>query len=69
MEKALFDDLIAACNEAIKYEKGTLRLNSHTVTISDEDIELSQLLYRKIEKLPEIKRQKVMRYIDELTAI
>ena len=69
MDKELFDDLIAACHEAIEHEKGNLKLKSNIVTISDEEVEASQLLYRKIEGLPEAKKQKALRYIDELAAV
>ena len=69
MEKSLFDDLVAACNEAIEYEKGNIQLKSRTLTIPDDEVVSAQLLFRKIEKLSESKRQKAMRYIDELAAI
>jgi hypothetical protein len=36
MEKELFDDLIASCNEAIEHEKGNIKLKSTVVTIPDE---------------------------------
>jgi len=39
MEKELFDDLIASCNEAIEHEKGNIKLKSNVVTIPDEEIE------------------------------
>jgi len=39
MEKELFDDLIASCNEAIEHEKGNIKLKSTVVTIPDEEIE------------------------------
>ena len=69
MEKELFDDLVAACHEAIEHEKGNLKLKSHVVTIPDDEAEASQLLYRKIEGLTEAKKLKAMRYIDELAAV
>ena len=69
MDKDLFDELIAACNDAIEYEKGNIQLRSRTVTIPDDEIESAQMLYRKIERLPEPARQKAMRYIDELAAV
>ena len=69
MKNDLFNELVAACHEAIEYEKGNIQLESRTVTIPDDEVEFAQLLYRKIEKLSESKRQKAMRYIDELAAI
>ena len=69
MDKDLFDELVAACHEAIAYEKGNIELKSRTVTMPDEELESAQLLYRKIERLPESKRQKAMLYIDELAAM
>ena len=69
MEKNLFDDLIAACHEAIEHEKGNIKLKSNIITIPDEEIEAAQLLYRKIEGLPDAKKQKAMKYIDDLIAI
>ena len=69
MDKDLFDDLIAACKDAIEYEKGNIQLKSRILTIPDDEIESAQMLYRKIERLPESARQKAMRYIDELAAV
>ena len=39
MEKELFDELIAACHEAIAHEIGNIKLNSNIVTMSDKEIE------------------------------
>ena len=66
MEKELFDELIAACNEAIEHEKGNITLNTNTITLTDEEIETSQLLHRKFSMLPENGKQKAMEYLDEL---
>ena len=69
MDNKLFDDLIAACHDAIAYEKGNIQLKSRTIAIPDDEVESAQLLYRKIERLPESARQKAMQYIDELAAV
>ena len=66
MEKELFDDLIAACNEAIEHERGNITLQSNIVTIPDEEIEMDQLLFRKITKLSKSNKQKAMIYVNEL---
>jgi hypothetical protein len=66
MEQALFDDLIAACNDAIEYEKGNIHLNSHTVTIPDNEIEANQLFFQQFSKLSELNRRKVIQYTEEL---
>jgi len=52
MDKKLFDDLIESCKEAIEYKKGNLQLKTTTLEIPDEEIERSQLFYRKFEKPP-----------------
>ena len=39
MEKKLFNDLVAACHEAIEHERGNIKLNSNTVTIADDELE------------------------------
>ena len=66
MEKELFDELIAACNEAIEHEKGNIKLNSNIVTMPDEEIEACQLLYQKIQKLPNAKKDKAIQFVNEL---
>jgi hypothetical protein len=53
MDKGLFDDLIKSCQEVIAYQNGQLQLKTTTIEIPDEEIEASQLLFRKIGKLPE----------------
>ena len=66
MKKELFEDLISACHEAIAHEKGDIKLNSNTVTMFDEEIEANQLLYQKIQRLSGSKKDKAVRYVDEL---
>ena len=38
MEKELFNDLIASCNEAIEHSKENITLRSNAITIPDDDI-------------------------------
>jgi preprotein translocase subunit SecA len=66
VEKELFDDLIAACNDAIEHEKGNIKLKSNTVTISDEEIERNQLFFRQFDNLSEPNKQKAVKYVNEL---
>ena len=66
MDKDLFDDLIASCNEVLAYQRGELKLKTTTLEIPDDAIEASQLLCQKIERLPEQYKRKVILYVDEL---
>jgi len=66
MDKDLFDDLIASCKEAIEYQKGNLQLKTTVLEVQDEELDANQLLWYKIARLPEAKRQKVDLYVDEL---
>ena len=66
MDKDLFDDLIASCQEVIEYQKGNKQLKTTTVEISDEEMEKSQLLFHKIESLPASRKEELIRYVDEL---
>ena len=66
MDKDLFDDLIASCNEVLLYQKGELQLKTTTLEIPDDEVETSQLLYQKIERLPEPYKQKALQYVDGL---
>ena len=66
MDKELFDDLIASCNEVLAYKRGELQLKTTTLEVPDDEMEQSQLLFQKIERLPEPDKQKAIRYIDEL---
>ncbi|MCL2197484.1 MAG: hypothetical protein FWB80_01035 [Defluviitaleaceae bacterium] len=69
MRKELFDELVAACNEAIEHERGNIKLESNTVTIPDDEIEISQLFFQKFSNLSQPNRKKVNQYIDELLQI
>jgi len=66
MDKELFDDLVAACHEAIEHERGNIQLKSNTVTISNEEIELHQLIHHKISGLSRPNKQRVVGYVDGL---
>ena len=50
MDKDLFDNLIASCNEAIEHEKGNIKLKSTIVTIPDDEIEAVNKFYRLSDK-------------------
>jgi len=45
MDKNLFDDLIASCNEVLAYRRGEIQLKTTTVEIPDDELEPSQLLF------------------------
>ena len=66
MEKELFDDLVAAINEAIEYEKGNIQLKTTTLEIPDNEVERSYLFYQNFEQLPESSKEKAIQYVDEL---
>ena len=66
MSKDLFDDLVSACHEAIEHEKGNIKLKSNIVSVSDEELEMNQLIFRKISGLSKPDKQRVARYADEL---
>ncbi|MCL2285730.1 MAG: hypothetical protein FWC32_05125 [Firmicutes bacterium] len=65
MEKELFDDLMEGLNDALVYAKGD-KTKARSMVVEIPDNESCQMLYRKIEKLPELKRQQVAEYVDEL---
>lgn len=66
MDKALFDDLIASCQEVLEHKKGNLQLKTITLEISDEDMDDDLLLWHTIIELPASKKQKLAMYVDEL---
>ncbi|MDR2167972.1 MAG: hypothetical protein LBE35_09025 [Clostridiales bacterium] len=43
MDKDLFDDLIASCQEVIAHQKGLIQLKTTTVEIPDSEIGRSRL--------------------------
>jgi len=69
MDNDLFEDLITACNDALEYEQGNLILNTRTISISDDEWEESQQLFRNFKLLPRHNKKKVIQYINELVAI
>ena len=66
MEESLFGELVAAFEEAIEHENGNIQLNSNTVTIPDEEIEMHQLLFRSFYKMSKPEQQRLVQYADEL---
>ena len=66
MEKELFDDLIASCKEVIEHKKGNIKLKTTVVEIPDEEIEMDQMIYLKVNKLSRENKEKIMRYAEEL---
>ena len=66
MDKDLFDDLIISCQEVIEYQRGQKQLKTSIIEILDVEMEKSQLLFQKIEKLSDSCKDKVIQYIDEL---
>ena len=69
MDKDLFDDLMASCNEVLAYKRGELQLKTTTLEIPDDELEPSQLLFQKIERLPEPDKQKAISYVDKLLQV
>ena len=63
---SVFDDLMEGLREVEEYQKGNIKLRTHTVSIPDEEIERSQIFYQNFERLPETSKQKVIQYVDEL---
>ena len=66
MEKELFNDLVAACNEIIEHQRGNIKLNSYFATIPDDELELEQIISVQLSKLSKENKQKIMRYANEL---
>ena len=66
MEKEMFDELIAACHEALEHERGNITLKSNTITLSDEEAERHQLFHQNFSRLSDAGKQKVIQYVDEL---
>ena len=69
MEQPLFDDLVAALQEAIAHEKGNVQLKSDTITIPDDEVAMDQLIFRKISSLSTPDKQKIMQYANELSLL
>ena len=65
MEKELFDDLIASCEEALEYEKGNIELRTNIIEIPDDEIKF----YSIYRKLSETNKQKAMEYLNDLLKV
>ena len=67
MEKELFADLIQSLNEAVEYAKGdNPKARSMTVTLSDEEISMNQIVLQQLRKLSIENKKKVIQYANEL---
>ena len=67
MEENLFNDLIQSLNEAAAYAKGDkTKGRSMIVSISDEEVELDQMIFQQLEKLSIENKEKVIKYANEL---
>jgi len=69
MDKNLFDDLMASCSEVLAYRRGEIQLKTTTLEIPDDELEPAQLLFQKIEQLPESAKQKAIQYVDQLLQV
>ena len=66
MEENLFNDLVAAFNEAIEHDMGNIKLNSNVVTIPDDELEIDQFLFGQISRMSKPDKQKVIQYAESL---
>ena len=67
MEQGLFDDMKQSLQEAVEYAKGDkTKGRSEVVTISDEEIEMEQVIFQKIKKLSVTNKRKAIQYVDDL---
>jgi len=63
----VYEDTLQGLHEALDYLKGDkTKGRSSIVEISDEEIEMSQILWQKIDKLPLASRRKAIEYVDTL---
>ncbi|MCL2190157.1 MAG: hypothetical protein FWB87_15505 [Defluviitaleaceae bacterium] len=70
MENELFDDLMQSLDEALAYAQGDkTKGRSQFITVSDNELAQRQLLWQKIDRLPEARLQLVDRYIDTLIEV
>ena len=65
-ENTVFDDIMQGLHEIEEYQKGNIKLRSHVVTSSDDEIEIGQLLFHKFSELSKPNKQRVVMYVDEL---
>ena len=67
MEQGLFNDMLQSLEEAVAYAEGDkTKGRSMVVTISDEEIELEQVIFQKIKKLSVPNKKKAIEYVDDL---
>ena len=62
MDKELFDDLVASCNEAIANEMGSINLKSSVLEIPDDEI----MFYSKYQQLSLSAKQAMHVILDEM---
>jgi hypothetical protein len=62
----VFDDFMQGLHEIEEHQKGNLQLRTHTVTISDDELDSSLLIYQKLAGMSEIHKQRVAGYVDGL---
>jgi predicted transcriptional regulator len=62
MDKELFNDLMASCNEAIEHGKGNIELRSVMIEVSDDEISI----YSKYQKLSDNAKQAIHIILDEM---
>jgi len=51
---------MVSCNEVLAYRRGEIQLKTTTLEIPDDELESSQLLFQKIERLPKPDKQKII---------
>ena len=65
----VFDDIMEGLHEIEEYQKGNIKLRSHTVSIPDEELEIHQLLFHKVSGLSKPDKQRLVQYADELLQV
>jgi len=66
MDKDLFDDLMQSLNEALEYSKGDKSKGRSIIVETPEYQDVDQRLWYKIVAMPELQKQKLDIYADEL---
>ena len=65
----IHEDTLLGLQQALDYVNGDkTKARSMLVELPDEDIESSQIIYRKIASLSGNKKQQALQYLDELVA-
>ena len=62
MDKSLFDDFLASCNEAIECEKTNIELKMTEIEIPDDEI----VFYSKYRKLSDNAKHAIHVILDEM---